>query len=156
MKFIELLQKHHWDDIQAALIRLYPDQGDNLEGYQQVFATLRATEPARSDLCIVIEQVSEEYAGEDYLSVSGRDSTGVSYGIELTDWTEWLGMEIDSQALTQHSELDILAHCLWEMTFFGFSPEDLREVIRSFEESQSGKSEEAMTPKELWQELDAG
>ncbi len=40
-----------------------------------------------------------------------------------------------SRHLARYAEPDIIAHCLWEMTFFGYTLEDIRqtwdEIIQS-------------------------
>jgi len=48
-----------------------------------------------------------------------RGNEEASFGIEFTDWAEWLGMEIDPQTADRYPELAIIGHCLWEMTFVG-------------------------------------
>lgn len=169
MKFEELLSKHSWDDIQTALVRLYPDQAESLEGYRQVFETLQTTEPVETKMRISIENVLDEYTGEYYADVSGKDGTlkkegnpeifkddevgnrEVTYGIEFTDWAEWLGMEIDPETLSSYSEVDIIGHCLWEMTFFGYSQQDIKAKID--EMAQSERSGKGLTLAELEREL---
>ena len=64
-----------------------------------------------------------------------------SYGIELTDWAEWLGMEIEPETLSRYAEADIIVHCVWEMTFFGYSQADIEKTVEELErarESQEG------------------
>ncbi|MBM3241227.1 hypothetical protein FJZ31_33505 [Candidatus Poribacteria bacterium] len=161
MKFKELLYKYNWDDIHSTLLQLYPDQGRNIEGYRQVFETLQTIAPVREvsatspTMRVCIESVFDEDEGEYYASVSGKDGTlmkeqkdippeflkdddignqEVSYGIEFTDWAEWLGMEIDPETLSNYSEVDILGHCLWEMTFYGYTREDVKRAMDEIEQ----------------------
>jgi hypothetical protein len=121
---------------------------------------------------ICIERVLDEFTGEYYASVSGKDGTlmkeledippemvkddaignrEVSYAIEFTDWAEWLGMEIDLETLLSYSEVDILGHCLWEMTFCGYSPEDVKRAMEEIERSR--ESEEWIPFEQLEREL---
>ena len=169
MKFKELLSKYRWDDIQTALVRLYPDQAESLEGCKQVFETLQTTRPVETKMRISIENVLDEYTGEYYAVVSGKDGTlkkdsnpeifkddevgnqEVTYGIEFTDWAEWLGMEIDPETLSSYSEVDIIGHCLWEMTFFGYSQQAIKAKID--EMAQSKRSGKGLTLAELEREL---
>ena len=64
----------------------------------------------------------------------------------LAHWAEWLGMEIDPDTLTRYTEPDIIAHCLWEMTFFGYTLEDIRqtwdEIIQSRDSAKTYSLEE--------------
>jgi len=155
MKFKELLYKYNWDDVHSTLLQLYPDQERNVEGYRQVFETLRTITPVETNMRICIESVFDEDEDEYYASVSGKDGTlmkeqkdippeflkdddignqEVSYGIEFTDWAEWLGMEIDPETLSNYSEVDILGHCLWEMTFYGYTREDVKKAMDEIEQ----------------------
>lgn len=104
---------------------------------------------------IVIQDVFDEYDKEYYTHVSGKDgilnkesdpehfkddeigNQEVSYGIDFTDWAEWLGMEIDQESFSKYSELDIIGHCLWEVTFYGFIQDDIRKTIDRITNYQS-------------------
>jgi len=122
-------------------------QKKNIEGFRQVFEQLQTIKPVETTTRIFIEDVFDEYENEYYTSVSGKDGTlnkesnpeifkddeignqEVSYGIEFIDWAEWLDMDIDPESLSKYSELDIIVHCLWEMTFYGYTQEDIKETI---------------------------
>jgi hypothetical protein len=159
MNFHELVHKYKWDDVWPALLRLYPDQEKSAEGYQRAFETLQALAPVETKMRIWIEAVTEVDTGEHYAAVSGKDGTlkkdstpGVfkdddvgnqeeSFGIEFVDWDEWLGMEIAPETLSSYSELDILGHCLWEMTFYGYSPGHIKRAAREiFQSGKGGKT----------------
>jgi hypothetical protein len=83
-----------------------------------------------------IEIASREDEDGVYHDVIGRDGTlradgsEESFCIALVDWEDWLGMEIDPGIRINYSELDIVCHCLWEMTWFGDSP----AMIEKFKE----------------------
>ncbi|MBC8248049.1 MAG: hypothetical protein H8E90_00090 [Anaerolineales bacterium] len=169
MKFKELLSKYEWDDIGPVLVRLYQDQEKNLAGYRQVFETLRTIQPVETKMRLAIEDVLDEFAGEYYASVSGKDGTlmkdlippvpvdeeagnrEVSYGLELTDWAEWLDMEIEPETLSRYTEVDIIGHCLWEMTFFGYSEEDIKKTVEELERAR--ESDEGLTLEDFEEEL---
>jgi hypothetical protein len=162
MKFKELIDKYDWDDVHPTLMQLYPGREKNIEGYKQVFEELRTLKPVETEMYIVIEDVFDEYDKEYYAHVSGKDGTlnkesdpeyfkddeignqEVSYAIEFTDWAQWLAMDIDHESLLKYSELDIIAHCLWEMTFYGFTQEDIKKAIdeidKSVEEARNNPS----------------
>jgi hypothetical protein len=145
MKFKDLVDKYAWDDAQVVLLQLYPDEEKSLAGYRQVYETLRSLQPAETKLRICIESVTSDLDGETYEDVSGKDgrtrreaspevdwdgesgNKEESFGIEFTDWAEWLGMEIDPQTADRYPELAIIGHCLWEMTFVGYTREAVRE-----------------------------
>ena len=131
MKFHDLIHTHPWEEICAAIVRLYPDHESELEGYYQVFKKLKNLKPSSSKYRLHIELVYSEHAGEFHVEVkrlapSDDGSSTSPFAIEITPWAEWLGMELDEYTLKGFSEFDIAAHCLYEMTFFGFTQEDIR------------------------------
>jgi len=170
----ELLHKHNWPDIRSALVRLYPDQKGSIIAYKKVFRMLRAMQPTETKMRIVIENIFDECEGKYYASVSGKngtlrkeeepeifkdDSEEMSWGLDFTDWGEWLGMEIDSGTLASYSGLDIIAHCLWEMTWWGFTPEKVEAESRMLEEI-ADRAKAGLEPlydhEEVWKEMEKG
>jgi hypothetical protein len=47
------------------------------------------------------------------------------YAIEFRPWDEWLGMGIRDEDLQEIGHLSMLCHCLYELTFVGFSNEEV-------------------------------
>lgn len=150
MKFIELINNLKWNEIKIKLMAKYPITEDNIVVYEDVFYKLKNLKPTESSYRIYFEEILEkEFDEEPYTSVSGRNGdltkdlpefkymnnepdfvevkTEVSYGLEYTDWAEWLGMDIEKLTLKNYSTVDIVAHCLWEMTFCGFDQKTIRD-----------------------------
>lgn len=44
-------------------------------------------------------------------------------------------MEISPESLLHFSELEIISHCLYEMTFIGFEEKEIQEELKSIEKS---------------------
>jgi len=167
MKFKELICKYNWNDVHSTVIELYPDQEKNIEGCKQVFEELHAIKPVETKMRIVIEDVFDEYDKKYYTHVSSKDGSlnkesdpdhfkddeignqEVSYAIEFTDWAEWLAMDIDHESLSKYSELEIIVHCLWEMTFCGFTREDIKKAIDTINKS----AQEAENNPSSWRKL---
>lgn len=143
MKLSELLTALTWADVKAALLWHYPAAQENMEDYRRVFSRLQNMDGVASPMRIVLRQVSREGRGENpRTDVSGCDGTlnrdqedfqylaqpvdpayanaEVSYSLVYTPWEQWLGMDIDPQTLHAHTTAQIAAHCLWEMTFYGY------------------------------------
>jgi Family of unknown function (DUF6557) len=59
MKFKDMIDTSDWPSIQRALERLYPDDLDDLPGYQRVFETLQGLQPNDSALRLVIEEMDD-------------------------------------------------------------------------------------------------
>lgn len=60
-------------------------------------------------------------------------------------------MELDRATLEAYSGPDIIAHCLWEMTFFGFDQETIKE--QGEELKRRAKELDGMTEEERKQKL---
>ncbi len=152
MRLEELLHRNSWLSVESILLQLYPDERKNLSGYQNVFETLIDMHSDDSDILIVVAHHKDDFDGEEYVAVSGRYANPqnkeqeFSQAIEFTPWSEWLGMEISSESLLDFSELEIICHCLYEMTFVGFDEkiiqEELKEMEKSIEDYENMSDEE--------------
>ncbi|MFX1254338.1 MAG: DUF6557 family protein [Promethearchaeota archaeon] len=57
----------------------------------------------------------------------------------LTRWEEWLGLEIHPDTLNNFDFIDIIVHCLWEMTFHGYNQFQIQKERRSQEKDKKIK-----------------
>lgn len=121
----ELVHAYTWGDVEADFERLYPGDPDWVTQHGRVFSTLRTLRARLSAMEIVIDDVEDE-GGEAWIDVSGRNGEEL-VAIEFVDWAEWLGMLIDGDTSRRYTPTEILAHCVWEMSFFGFDEETIRE-----------------------------
>jgi hypothetical protein len=58
----------------------------------------------------------------------------VDYSLSFHPWTSWLGMLIGSETLREFSPSNIVAHCLWEMTFHGFEKHEVQDALAELRE----------------------
>ncbi|MBA6154212.1 DUF6557 family protein [Gelidibacter maritimus] len=150
MTFKQLLNANTWPTIIPLFIEAYPDAKKDMVGYKAVFERLKTMSPESIDVSIVI---TKEGNGDDaYIDVSGlhkypknKEET-YSQGIEFVSWRKWLGMDISKESLANFSELEIIVHCIYEMTFVGFTEEAIQEKINEIEKSK--KERELMTKEE--------
>lgn len=106
-------------DILRELFLEYPEQVSSTRGYRKALDEIRALEPVASDLTIFAELVNDALEDEMYVDVSGRKpSDEEMYAVEFMPWEEWLGSFVDTG---DFSDAQFLAHCLFEMTFVGYS-----------------------------------
>jgi hypothetical protein len=47
------------------------------------------------------------------------------YGLDLSRWEEWLAVRVPRSLLAKMTATEIVAHCVWEMTFYGFTQEKI-------------------------------
>ena len=173
MIFNDLIKSHSWLSIEMTLLNLYPDQEDLIEEYRRVFNKLQVLKSDNSEMLIVLtEYESDTTDGNQtsltYVDVSGRklfaeiNSISESYAIEFVIWEEWLGMELAPETLEKFSELEIIAHCLFEMTFCGYEQEEIQEQLNSINNivdeykglTAEEKQEQTISLEELKKKLD--
>ena len=142
MKLLELIKTNNWLSVQYMLLNLYPDQEDNLISYQSIYIQLQQSSASKTNMQIVLTQYFDEETNEkSYVDVSGlkksndQDTVMESYAIEFVPWKEWLGMTINKDTLAEFNELEIISHCLYEMTFVGYNEEEIQEQFSAINDS---------------------
>jgi hypothetical protein len=133
MKFGEIVKSNNWLSVELTLLKLYPDQIESIEAYQEVFDKLQDLDPVDNKIEIVIEQEIDEETQElgmgnvygiDY-SLVNEITNGVA--LEFTKWDKWLGMKIKKLTQKEFTELEIISHCLYEMTYAGYDEDEIQD-----------------------------
>lgn len=135
MTFRQLIYKYSFDDIIPELNEIW-DKG-NLYLFRQAFAILRSLEPASGQGSIIVKRVEGETGSYNRVcNLSGYD------------WHENLGWEIIVDSNIDISEKQLLALCLWERSFYGFSPQQQQATFDQWdEESETGYCEDPINEK---------
>ncbi len=142
----DLINNHPWDEIKPRLLELYPNEDKNINGYEHTYRVELAKEPIfkKPTLFISIAYIDnvpeEENTYHDVNGISEEDSKKEDawvqgYAIEYCLFDEWLGFGISEKLLAKYSEIDIICHCLWEMTFVGFDTEEKQAAIDKLEQA---------------------
>lgn len=137
---IDELVKAHADsieEIENKIIELYPFKEKYVhEGkYRKVFEELLQMRPSK--VYFVANVVKEKdkkgryihkiYAKRYHSQKNKVQVDDQDYALRLLMWNEFLGVEIDEATLVNYDPLEIIACCLYEMTFFGFELKDIQE-----------------------------
>ena len=166
MKLGDLIKDSSWLSVEIVFSKIYPDQISYLENYETVFNQLKILKPKCSSIYIIIKNVIDEFDNEKYVSVSGYDNLKVSasknkikesLALEFTPWAEWLGMSIDQESIKSFSSLEIICHCLDEMTFMGFNQKEIDDELQKIRKTaedfkrmtKEEKEKNSMTLEEL-------
>ena len=135
-----LLREVKFEDVFARVCHYFDSQKGSKEGYYNAFIELMEKKVHKhnlNDLFISVVFVNED--GEDYLNIDGIDiKNGKHYGIEFCPWEDWVSMFIQQETLDTLSKEDIVAGCLYEMTFFGFTEKRVMGERKKLEESIEG------------------
>ncbi|TQD38826.1 DUF6557 family protein [Haloflavibacter putidus] len=141
MTLNQLIQTNAWASVAEILVELYPAEKENLDGYALVYEKLKFLNPEECDMYIELKNVTDDFDGEPYVDISGKyknpktEEEKFSMAIEFTPWSQWLGMDICPESIEEFSELEIIAHCLYEMTFAGFEEKDIQEELNNIKET---------------------
>lgn len=131
----DLIREVDFDEVFSRVCFYYPSQSNSRKGYENAFNELLDKKQKKhciGDLFIKVD--IEEDDDEDYLDVCGLNiQNGNRYGIELCEWSDWVTMFITKETLDRLSKEDIVAGCLYEMTFFGFSEKSVMEQLNKME-----------------------
>lgn len=173
MKLHDLIKSYEWLSVELTLLRLYPDQEKMLDDYKKVFEKLKITEPTEYDELEIILTKHDcdlylESEDEGYVDVSGQkkesdqNSITSSYAIEFLEWNKWLGMNLAKETTKNFSDLEIIAHCLYEMTFIDYDEEAIQQQFKSLNDKaeeyknlkNKEKEQKTITLDELIKRLD--
>jgi len=119
------------------------------KGLLFAFARLKKMKPLRSNIWqLVISSFEED--GKTCFAVSGvKRSSDERYCFSFSPWPQWLALRVPPGLEQRFSAADIVAHCLYDMTFYGFtgrkigtrrralnrlSKSDLKEITGSMDE----------------------
>lgn len=123
----EIFERAQWPEVAIAFVSSYPNQRKTLRGYEDVFELLQKKTPIASDCQLVIESVEDDSeSGQYYYHLFGKkEGDDKNWSLMFCPWSEWVGMEVSEVTLSELSDAQIVAHCLFEMTFFGFTEEGI-------------------------------
>jgi len=129
--------------VELTLLDIYPEEKKNISGYEEIFRQLVSMPVIETDMIIEIKREIDDFDNEEYIDVSGRKKNEskdqkeqeVSYALEFTPWSEWLGMQIDKTSIKNFTGLEIISRCLFEMTFMGFDENEIEEELNKINDT---------------------
>jgi hypothetical protein len=176
MKLKTLIDNSYWEFVEKQLYSWYYKPEDDLYRYRKIYDELRMMVPKETKTRLYLQLVTRDVVedkllDEPYVHIYGMDGTlekessdfefykfktpeekeefgnrEVSYGLEFNSWDKWLGMEVDKETLDNFSNEEIIAHCLWEMTFIDYDQTKIQAVMKKLDETV--KEIENMTEEE--------
>ena len=119
------------EDLAAGICRLYwADQDKDLDAYLEMQTQLRAMKSAPTTMsCVLSREWSDDNPPEPIIDVHGYEmGDEQAYAIGFEPWPVWLGMEVKAAPELDLSDADMLANILYEMSFYGFDPDEVSET----------------------------
>jgi hypothetical protein len=131
----ETINKYTWADIESSMKAVLKDRAVHLNqsivtlGYHKVFEDLKRLEPTpkknldRINVKMILDDLSPDES--PYAHVCAYDDKDERWGISMTNWSEVLSLDFSWE--DDFTEKDALCEVLWEITWYGFSNEDVQQ-----------------------------
>ena len=125
----------------------YPNQIELLQDYNELLNELKDMKPEDdgSNITVAVDwaKPEPELDEEGYYIVHGYEpEKNVFWGLGFTPYKHWLSYKADQRFIMMNGIDEYIAHCLWEMTFYGFQEEEkeelIQELIKRKEEVEAG------------------
>ena len=133
MIFKYLINSVNYDDVWVELRKGYKLEKSAYETYKRVLEELKTLDPKPSDppiTCVVAKIEDCLTPGEIISDVFGIiDGDKNHYALEMDSWNEWLDFNVLDKSIEVYGAADVVAHALYEMTFFGYSSKTVDEKV---------------------------
>lgn len=143
--FKDLLHKVEFDEVWDRYISYYPDYIDQKNYLRSIFndLLLKDTSTNEENMIIYIDKQESEHFSEysfndeveiEEYRVHGKNNSTEWLGywdLSASKWDEWLGYFIDMKVLNRFRNEQIVALCLYEMTWFGYSEVDIANKLNN-------------------------
>lgn len=163
MKVIDILKASDFDKVYEFIhSQYYSEYEDNKkvkDTYRRFYDGLLKCDVKPSNNILVAIKYKDAYEQGvytwDVTLFSSKDNE--IYSILFVDWDEILGYEVCEKSLSEYSIESIVGCLLYEMSFFGFTEEEMKieeaKLEESVKELESGNCKEFKTIEEMWNEL---
>lgn len=137
MRLAQLLEVAPWAETEACFRRAYCGErrprdltdAEYVRLHEHVCVQLRLLGPEPSDVVIDVTQVEDGAADVSGIGPGSQERLTLC----LTRWEEWLGMEIAPSALERFPAPEIIAHCIYEMSFHGYEQDGIARFREDLE-----------------------
>ena len=141
----QLLAQVEWPEIKAALCNQMGVEPAAISSHQKVYEHILSLPACPSGFALVIAR-QEDGGNDGSIEVSARWTRPVSeapteirqalldegpdtcFGFELEPWQNWLGLLVDQDTRQVFSPAEIVAGCLWEMSYVAFDEEAIQHL----------------------------
>lgn len=135
--FFEIIHKTTFDGVWEYLHKMYELEYGIYDAYESVYTELCALVPEenKDNILICLQTVKDN--NELWTNVFGRiiesDNTD-RLNLTYLNWEKWLGFDVDNNASGKMTNQEIVAHCMHEMTYNGFTQGAIASSLRTLEE----------------------
>ena len=142
MTLKEIIKVTNWTDVSRVFLQNYPDQKKWIDGYEMVYEKSKTKAPATSKMELFCGLAESTFKEDDpFHEVYGVDGTKredgelEKFSLALSSWSKWLGSSISESTLNNYTKEEIISHCLFDMTFHGFSEAETKKARKKLDKS---------------------
>ena len=145
MTLKKIMSDYTAEEILNALIEMYPECQDQFDAYYKVIELVGGMPERNFDEFVIKvgiidpaahdEAYEEEIDEEAYLSISGYSvKEDLNFALGFAKWEEWVNASILLDEDLELSTIDLIALCIYEMTFYGFDQEAIKAELDALEQ----------------------
>ena len=136
MKLTEIINRNSWSAIEPVFLQLFPDDKEDISDYKMAFGDIKLISPTNSNITLNVSWVKDDSDDEEFVYPSGYYNHPEDYQegqnhmliLDFISWDKWLGMDMDEQSIKNFSEPELISHCLFQMTLYGYSEKEIHET----------------------------
>ena len=125
----ELLVGLSWPALWAAFLKCYPEYAAAELKFRQAYDELCSLRPEAPANMVAIHISYQTLGEESWWDVCFKGKDGRAYVASTMPWENWLALPVrarrNGRAVKMPLE-EMVAHCLWEMTYYGESQEKIQ------------------------------
>jgi hypothetical protein len=143
MTLKEMLKTTTIDSVLDELLISYPECIADKHHYKGVLEFIDQTPTTVIDdfiIMVTLIDPSEEEAYEEdideeaYLSIAGySEKENLHFALGFSRWEEWANAKLIIQEDLEIKKEELLAMCLYEMTFYGFNQDEIANELKDLE-----------------------
>lgn len=131
MTLKNLFVRSRWEDVWDALSRLFPDYTEYMASYRCAYDELRRVKPEAHNIRLLIGRYESDGVIPFYV-LGFNDDNPKCFSLKFSAWNKWLGATINDLILGQYNLSEVIAICLYDMTWAGFSSDGVVTFHRDF------------------------
>lgn len=153
MTLYDLIGQVSWSKVRHAMEKNFFRQEDerkremSVAGFRKVLGCLLSLEPKESRTVLsfstsisITNDGGSGLAEIHILGIGGKPDEDPVFGLAMTPWREWLGMQVDDIVIQCFSAEDVVSFCLYEMTYFGNDMEQVDATIAKLKRENRKRS----------------
>jgi tetratricopeptide (TPR) repeat protein len=126
-KFATLVKKCTWAAVEPVFIKEHLKWKKDTNACGLIFHQLQRLTPVENGDAMTIHIHQDDYKYvRAYKNHPQTPEDDIAYGIEMAPWEECLGMDVAGTTIEDYSDEEIISHCLWEITFYGYSQKSIQ------------------------------